>query len=66
MQESRNVFWMRWLYWLCTMQIGNRQTSDHLVNVAEVKELIDEAMERGDKKGLFGKRRKGRTENSAI
>ncbi len=43
-------------------QIGNRQTSDHLVNVAEVKELIDEAMERGDKKGLFGKRRKGRTD----
>jgi tetratricopeptide (TPR) repeat protein len=43
-------------------QIGNRQTSDHLVNVAEVKELIDEAMERGEKKGLFGKRRKGRTD----
>lgn len=43
-------------------QIGNRQTSDHLVNVAEVKELIDDAMERGDKRGLFGKRRKGRTD----
>ena len=43
-------------------QIGNRQTSDHLVNVAEVKDIIDEAMERGDKKGLFGKRRKGRTD----
>lgn len=43
-------------------QIGNRQTSDHLVNVAEVKELIDDAMERGGKRGLFGKRRKGRTD----
>ena len=43
-------------------QIGNRQTGDHLVNVAEVKDIIDEAMERGDKKGLFGKRRKGRTD----
>jgi hypothetical protein len=43
-------------------RIGNRQTSDHLVNVAEVKEMIDEAMERGDKRGLFGKRRKGRTD----
>ncbi len=41
-------------------RIGNRQTSDHLVNVAEVKEMIDEAMERGGKKGLFGKRRKSR------
>lgn len=43
-------------------RIGNRQTSDHLVNVAEVKEMIDEAIERGDKRGLFGKRRKGRTD----
>lgn len=43
-------------------QIGNRQTSDHLVNVAEVKELIDDAMERGGKRGIFGKRRKGRTD----
>ena len=47
-------------------QIGNRQTSDHLVNVAEVKELIDEAMERGDKKGLLESVERAVRTNSAI
>lgn len=41
-------------------RIGNNQTSDHLVNVAEVKEMVDEAIERGGKKGLFGKIKKSR------
>lgn len=41
-------------------RIGNRQTSDHLVNVAEVKDMIDEAIDRGGKKGLFGKVKKSR------
>lgn len=41
-------------------RIGNNQTSDHLVNVAEVKDMIDEAIERGGKKGLFGKIKKSR------
>lgn len=41
-------------------RIGTNQTSDHLVNVAEVKEMIDEAIERGGKKGLFGKVKKSR------
>lgn len=41
-------------------RIGNNQTSDHLVNVAEVKEIIDEAVLHASKKGLgklFAKRR---------
>ena len=41
-------------------RIGTRQTSDHLVNVAEVKEMVDEAIDRGGKKGLFGKVKKSR------
>ncbi len=41
-------------------RIGNNQTSDHLVNVAEVKEMVDEAIDRGGKKGLFGKIKKSR------
>lgn len=41
-------------------RIGNNQTSDHLVNVTEVKEMVDEAIDRGGKKGLFGKVRKSR------
>ena len=41
-------------------RIGMNQTSDHLVNVAEVKEMIDEAIDRGGKKGLFGKVKKSR------
>ena len=41
-------------------RIGTRQTSDHLVNVAEVKEIIDEAIERGGKTGLFGKIKRSR------
>lgn len=37
--------------------IGNRQSSDHLVNITEVKEMIDNAIEhaeRGGIKGFFG------------
>lgn len=41
-------------------RIGNSQTSDHLVNVAEVKEMVDEAIERRGKKGLFGKTKRSR------
>lgn len=41
-------------------RIGNNQTSDHLVNVAEVKEMVDEAIDRGGKKSLFGKVKKSR------
>ena len=41
-------------------RIGNNQTSDHMVNVAEVKEMVDEAIDRGGKKGLFGKVKKSR------
>ena len=41
-------------------RIGNNQTSDHVVNVAEVKEMVDEAIDRGGKKGLFGKVKKSR------
>ena len=41
-------------------RIGNNQTSDHLVNVAEVKEMLDEAIERASKKGLFGRTKKSR------
>lgn len=41
-------------------RIGNNQTSDHLVNVAEVKEMVDEAIDRGGKKGPFGKVKKSR------
>lgn len=41
-------------------RIGNNQRSDHLVNVAEVKEMVDEAIDRGGKKGLFGKVKKSR------
>ncbi|MCI8597456.1 MAG: hypothetical protein HFJ10_03295 [Lachnospiraceae bacterium] len=41
-------------------RIGNNQTSDHLVNVAEVKDMIDDAIDRGGKKGLFGKVKKSR------
>ena len=41
-------------------RIGNNQTSDHLVNVAEVKEMVDEAIDRGGKKGFFGKVKKSR------
>lgn len=41
-------------------RIGNNQRSDHLVNVAEVKEMVDEAIERGSKKGLFGRVKKSR------
>lgn len=41
-------------------RIGNNQTSDHLVNVAEVKDMVDEAIRRGGKKGLFGKVKKSR------
>lgn len=42
-------------------RIGNNQTSDHLVNVAEVKEMVDEAIEHSGKGGFF-KFRKGRTD----
>ena len=41
-------------------RIGNNQTSDHLVNVAEVKEMADEATEQRGNKGLFGKTKKSR------
>lgn len=41
-------------------RIGNNQRSDHLVNVTEVKEMVDEAIDRGGKKGLFGKVKKSR------
>ena len=41
-------------------RIGNNQTSDHLVNVAEVKDMVDEAIDRGGKKGIFGKTKKSR------
>ena len=41
-------------------KIGQKQTSDHLVNVAEVKEMIDDAIAKGGKKGLFGKTKKSR------
>ncbi len=41
-------------------RIGTRQTSDHLVNVAEVKEMVDDAIDRGGKKGLFGRVKKSR------
>ena len=41
-------------------RIGNNQRSDHLVNVAEVKEMLDEAIERASKKGLFGRPKKSR------
>ncbi len=41
-------------------RIGNNQRSDHLVNVAEVKEMVDDAIDRGGKKGLFGKVKKSR------
>lgn len=41
-------------------RIGNNQRSDHLVNVAEVKDMVDEAIDRGGKKGLFGKVKKSR------
>lgn len=42
-------------------RIGNNQTSDHLVNVAEVKDMVDEAIERSQKGGFF-KLRKSRTD----
>lgn len=41
-------------------RIGNNQRSDHLVNVAEVKDMVDEAIDRGGKKGLFGRVKKSR------
>ncbi len=41
-------------------RIGNNQRSDHLVNVTEVKDMVDEAIDRGGKKGLFGKVKKSR------
>lgn len=42
--------------------IGVRQTSDHVVNVAEVKEILDEAMAHADKKsrGFFARLSKKR------
>lgn len=42
--------------------IGVRQTADHLVNVTEVKELVDAAMDHADKKsrGLFARLSKKR------
>lgn len=42
--------------------IGVRQTSDHVVNVAEVKEILDEAMTHADKKsrGFFARLSKKR------
>lgn len=45
-------------------RIGNSQTSDHLVNVAEVKEMVDEAIDRRGKKGLFGKTKRSRMDES--
>ena len=45
-------------------RIGRNQTSDHLVNVAEVKEMIDEAIEKRGKKGLFGRTKKSRLDES--
>ena len=41
-------------------RIGNSQTSDHLVNVAEVKEMVDEAIDKRGKRGLFGRTKKSR------
>lgn len=41
-------------------RIGNNQTSDHLVNVAEVKDMVDEAIEKRGKKGMFGRTKKSR------
>lgn len=42
--------------------IGVRQTSDHVVNIAEVKEFVDDAIEHADKKsrGLFARLSKKR------
>ena len=45
-------------------RIGNSQTSDHLVNVSEVKEMVDEAIERRGKKGLFGRTKKSRMDET--
>lgn len=45
-------------------RIGNSQTSDHLVNVAEVKEMVDEAIEKRGKKGMFGRMKKSRLDES--
>lgn len=50
-------------------RIGNNQTSDHLVNVAEVKEMIDEAVLNASRKGvkkLFGKRRQDEFGNYVL
>ena len=33
-------------------RIGSRQTNDHLVTVAEVKEIIDDAIEHAEKGGI--------------
>lgn len=45
-------------------RIGNSQTSDHLVNVAEVKEMVDEAIGKRGKKGMFGRMKKSRLDES--
>ncbi len=45
-------------------RIGNSQTSDHLVNVSEVKEMVDEAIEKRGKKGLFGRTKKSRMDDT--
>ncbi|MBQ8184971.1 MAG: hypothetical protein IJ036_04205 [Lachnospiraceae bacterium] len=49
-------------------RIGNNQTSDHLVNVAEVKEMIDEAVLSYNRRGrkLFAKRRQDEFGNCIL
>ncbi len=41
-------------------RIGNSQTSDHLVNVAEVKAMVDEAIERRSRRGLLRRAKRNR------
>lgn len=50
-------------------RIGNNQTSSHLVNVSEVKELMDDAIVRARRKGvkkLFSKRRQDELGNYVL
>ena len=50
-------------------RIGNGQTSDHLVNVSEVKEIIDDAVISASRKGvkkLFSKRRQDEFGNYVL
>ncbi len=50
-------------------RIGNNQTSDHLVNVAEVKDMIDDAIISSSRRGikrLFSKRRQDEFGNYVL